>query len=81
MRHSNINFQEWYAQKHRGQYYVADCEHDGDINRAISEVRNAGGTVDGYEWDGNDCGEAWVYYHCDSKEALEAVKSKIGDGY
>ena len=81
MRHSNIDWVTWNDQKYKGQYFVADCEHEGDIERAKRKVINAGGIVDGYEWDGNDCGEAWIYYHCDSKKALEQVENKIGNGY
>lgn len=80
MRHSNIDWVTWNAQKYRSKYFVADCEHEGDINRAKAEVRNAGGIVDGYEWDGNDCGEALICYHCNSKEELDNAERKIGDG-
>lgn len=43
-----------------GRYYVADCEHRGDINRAISYVKNLGGDVIDWYWDGQDCGESYL---------------------
>lgn len=51
-------------------YSVCDCEHRGDIERAKCEVREAGGTVLYSEWDGHDCGEAYVYCEI-SKEKFE----------
>ena len=80
MTHGYIDWNAWHDQKYRGTYFVSDCEHEGDIDHCRNEVRDAGGIVDGWEWDGQDCGEAWIYYHCDSKEALDEVKRKIGDG-
>lgn len=57
-------------------YFVVDCEHQGDIDRACDEVRELGGRVLTTEWDGEDCGEAYVYCEMpkdkfDSLRALE----------
>lgn len=81
MTHYSGRMSEWYNNKYRASYFVCDCEHTGDIERARAEVINAGGYVDAWEWDGRDCGEARVYYHCTTKEDLASVLDKLGDGY
>ena len=43
------------------RYSVCDCEHEGDISHACMEVTKLGGEVITTEWDGEDCGEAYVY--------------------
>lgn len=43
-----------------GRYYIADCEHEGDINQAIYYIQKLGGKVTGQYWDGDDCGEAYL---------------------
>lgn len=30
-----------------GRYYIADCEHEGDINQAIHYIQKLGGKVTG----------------------------------
>lgn len=45
-----------------GKYHVTDCEHEGDLLWASQEVRSLGGKVLTTEWDGQDCGEAYVYF-------------------
>lgn len=43
-----------------GTYYIADCEHRGDIERAKSYINSIGGKVLSSHWDGYDCGEAYL---------------------
>lgn len=57
------------------RYYVVDCEHEGDIDYARMEVVNAGGKVITSEWDGEDCGEAYVYCLI-SEEDYEKARSE-----
>lgn len=47
-----------------GTYYVADCEHNGDIQREISYLRNIhhGIKIINSYWDGRDCGEAYIEF-------------------
>lgn len=73
-----MNYSKWNQEPHKAQYFIADCEHEGDIRRAEQEVTAAGGFVDGTEWDGHDCGEAWVYFHCSTAEELEKACKTLG---
>lgn len=50
-----------------GTFYVADCEHNGDIERVKSYLRSNSCEVISSYWDGHDCGEAYVEFTC--KEA------------
>lgn len=50
------------------RYSVCDCEHQGDIDYACGEVRELGGEVITTEWDGDDCGEAYVYCLIDADQ-------------
>lgn len=43
-----------------GRYFIADCEHRGDVDRAISYVESIGGKVISSYWDGHDCGIAYL---------------------
>lgn len=55
------------------RYFVCDCEHQGDIDYACSEIRDLGGKIIKTEWDGHDCGEASVYCEID-KATWERLK-------
>lgn len=48
----------------KGIYYVADCEHNGDIQWAINYLRNKFNihSIGETYWDGRDCGEAYVEF-------------------
>ena len=58
------------------QYYIADCENEGDIRHAEQEVTNAGGIVDKVvskpkDEDIDDYyeGRNWaIQFHCDTRE-------------
>lgn len=50
-------------------YPVTDCEHEGDIRSAESEVIEAGGNVIDNYWDGEDCGDAYIVFTCDEDKA------------
>ena len=56
------------------KYFVCDCEHEGDISRACKEVRELGGKVITTEWDGEDCGEAYIYCLIDKDKFDELSK-------
>ena len=56
--------------RHWFLYAVTDCEQEGDIEAAVGEVIRAGGEVCGTEWDGKDCGEAYVIVHGDDPARL-----------
>ena len=43
-------------------YCVPDCEHIGDIRRAENMLRDMGCSVLTSQWDGKDCGEAYVKF-------------------
>ncbi len=62
-------------------YYVADCEHSGDIAHAIMEIQEAGGTVIERYWDGHDCGEAYVVFTlpqgCTPEEFMNRIETNI----
>lgn len=58
-------------------YTVADCEHEGDIRDAISEVEEAGGMFVSSYWDGHDCGEAWVEFMIPVTKKPEDVLRKL----
>ena len=61
-------------------YNVPDCEHDGDIRDAVSEVEDAGGKVVGTYWDGEDCGEAYVEYTVPEGVDPDDVYRKLHSG-
>lgn len=44
----------------KGKYYIADCEHNGDISSAVAYINKLGGRVTSQYWDGHDCGEAYL---------------------
>jgi len=73
-----VDWNKWRSYPHRGQYPITDCEHEGDIISAIHEVENAGGIFDGQEWDGEDGGDARIYFHCKDAEQLLKVKKILG---
>ena len=47
-----------------GVYYVADCEHRGDIEREVNYLRNIDReiVINSTYWDGHDCGEAYIKF-------------------
>lgn len=44
----------------KGRYYIADCEHKGDITNAINYIKSIGGNVYDEYWNGRDCGTAYL---------------------
>lgn len=60
-----------------GTYYVADCEHNGDIERAKSYLRSNGCEVVSHYWDGHDCGEAYIEFTCKESDFVSLYK-KLG---
>ena len=59
------------------RYFVADCEHDGDLRNAAAEVETAGGVVTDVFWDGCDCGEAYVEFTIPSNKDKDTVLRKL----
>jgi hypothetical protein len=55
----------------KGKYYIADCEHNGDIESAKSYLRSIGCTILGCYWDGMDCGLAYVTFSFDDSHFKE----------
>ena len=51
------------GKKIRGSYYIADCEHRGDVSRSEAFLRSLGCEVIGSYWDGVDCGEAHTDFY------------------
>lgn len=60
-----------------GTYYVADCEHWGDMDNAKSLIRSLGCTIVNSLWDGRDCGEAWVEFSF-PEDRFVAIYDKLG---
>ena len=52
-----------------GTYHIADCEHNGDIERAKQHLRNIlpNVRITFDYWDGYDCGEAYINFEFSSK--------------
>lgn len=71
-----------------GYYKVIDCEHEGDINTAENEVREAGGIVDKVISENKDTDEDiddyyeskdwYVVFHCEDEKKLSEVCKKLG---
>ena len=71
-----------------GYYKVVDCEHDGDIEAAEREVREAGGIVDKVISENKDTDEEiddyyeskdwYIVFHCESDKRLYEVCEKLG---
>ena len=71
-----------------GYYKVIDCEHEGDINTAENEVREAGGIVDKVISENKDTDEDiddyyeskdwYVVFHCEDEKKLNEVCKKLG---
>lgn len=62
-------------------YPIVDCEHEGDIRSAVCEVVNAGGIIVRTEWDGRDCGEAYVVFHIPQGQTKKDMEQKLGRIY
>lgn len=63
------------------RYAICDCEHEGDIRYAVHEVEEAGGNVVDTEWDGNDCGEAWVIFTLKKGVTRQQIEKELGTIY
>ena len=71
-----------------GYYKVIDCEHEGDINTAENEVREAGGIVDKVISENKDTDEDiddyyeskdwYIVFHCEDEKRLSEVCKKLG---
>ncbi len=71
-----------------GYYPVVDCEHRGDIDHAISEVIDAGGTFKGVINEQKDCDEEiddyyesqewYIKFCCSTEEEYHDVCEKLG---
>ena len=66
--------------KYKASYRIVDCEHQGDIDSAITEVKNAGGIVDSvekeYKGDYGDSYEDYEWYvefHCDTEKQFNTT--------
>ena len=64
----------------KASYRVVDCEHQGDIDYAITKVKNAGGIVDSvekeYKGDYGDSYEDYEWYiefHCDTEKQFNTT--------
>lgn len=59
-----------------GTYYIADCECNGDVERAKAHLRNILPNVRiTFEyWDGYDCGEAYIKFEFSSKYFYSAYE-------
>lgn len=61
------------------QKEVCDCEHEGDMRHAITEVsefiKPFGGKVTKHFWDGHDCGEAYVECSVPYDKAQDVIES------
>lgn len=62
----------------KGTYYVADCEHNGDINRDENYLRSLGCNVVSHYWDGHDCGDAYIEFTCNESDFVSLYK-KLGN--
>lgn len=67
--------------KNKYRYAICDCEHEGDIRYAVHEVEEAGGNVVDTEWDGNDCGEAWVIFTLKKGVTRQQIEKELGTIY
>lgn len=67
--------------KKQYRYAICDCEHEGDIRYAVHEVEEAGGNVVSTEWDGHDCGEAWVIFTLKKGVTLQQIQKELGSIY
>lgn len=63
-----------------GTYHIADCEHNGDIERAKQHLRNIlpNVRITFDYWDGYDCGEAYINFEFSSKH-FHKVYEKLCD--
>lgn len=59
----------------KGRYYIADCEHNGDIDRARNYITSLGGEVYSSHWDGCDCGEAYLEIGISPQTFVKVYKS------
>ena len=59
------------AKKIQGKYYVADCEHYGDMQRAKIYLRELSCIIIESYWDGRDCGDAWIRFSFDESRFKE----------
>ena len=55
-----IKKEQLFIMEIKGRYYIADCEHKGDITNAINYIKSIGGNVYDEYWDGSDCGTAYL---------------------
>lgn len=62
-------------------YPVVDCEHEGDMRSAVREVESAGGIVVRTEWDGRDCGEAYIVFRIPQGQTKQDMEQKLGTFY
>lgn len=63
----------------KGTYWVADCEHNGDVENAKSYLRSLGCNVISYYWDGYDCGEAYITFSFDETKFIKIYKELSGN--
>lgn len=65
----------------KGKYYIADCEHRGDITRECEYLKEIQGIkiLDTY-WDGKDCGEAYIIFEF-SSDIFKNVYNKLPNAF
>ena len=62
---------------YKGKFFVPSIEHQGDIDYFSSVIRDAGGDITREYWDGEEDGNAIIFYQCQSKEQLAKVERAL----
>lgn len=57
--------------------FVADCEHEGDIQNVVDAIVDRGCKVEGVFWSGQDCDEAYVEFSIPDGLDKESIIEEI----